>query len=326
MGRAARPLEAALARLAEARHLEPAGCARVAAEALAKDTAPAAARAARLCGERGLVQLAPELVRAFARFMSRPQRSDPGCVAKTAVVEALSRLGHDDPDVYLRGIRHVQLEPVFGGTVDTAVDLRGASAFGLVAIGHPGVVYELADLLADPEPPARISAARALGALGSDQAVPLLRLRTLIGDAEPRVVAECLLAMLRLQPSSGLALAGRLLDDPARALAAAVALGESRLPQAFGALRDWVSRTLAPEPRRAGLMALGSLRSEEAFGYLLQVLEEARGPAALEALQALGAWRGDAALRARVEAAVATRRDPRLEAELRRLFPAVPPV
>jgi HEAT repeat protein len=316
-----RPLAESLLALERVRDAGPALLRPALAAALEREAAPAAAKAARLAAEREQGQLLPNLVRAFGRFMVRPAKSDPGCAAKTAIVEALNRLGHDDTDVYLRGIRHVQLEPVFGGKVDTAVDLRGASAFGLVALGHHGVLYELADLLADPEPPARISAARALASLGSDDAVPLLRLRTLIGDAEPRVVAECLLAILRLQPSSGLTLAARLLDDPLRAEAAAAALGESRLREALAPLREWVGRTLAPDLRRAGLLALGQLRREEADDYLVQFLEESRGPAALDALEALALGRSSAALAERVAAAVRQRRDPRLESEWRRLFP-----
>lgn len=317
-----RPLVEALLTLERSREAGPAVLRAALAGALAADQAPAAAKAARMAAERGLTELQPALAQAFGRFLLRPVKSDPGCLAKTAIVEALSRLGHDDPDVYLRGIRHVQLEPVFGGKVDTAVDLRGASAFGLVAIGHPGVLYELADLLADREAPARISAARALAALGSDDAVPLLRLRALIGDDEPRVMAEYLLAILKLQPSSGMPLATRLLDEPGRAEAAATALGESRLAQAFAPLREWVGRTLAPDLRRAGLLALGRLRSEEAFEYLLQILEESRGAAALDALQALGQGRGDAALAERVAAVVERRGEPRLRAELSRYFPS----
>ena len=67
-------------------------------------------------------------------------------------MEALARLGYDDPSVFLRGLRHIQFEPVYGGRVDTAVDLRGASAFGLVESGGR--------LLADPGQQADAAEAR----------------------------------------------------------------------------------------------------------------------------------------------------------------------
>lgn len=317
-----RTLENALVALKQAQAAEDVACRLALAESLARDPARAAAKAAQIARQRGLEQLIPDLVRAFDRFMAQPVKGDPGCVAKTAVVEALAQLGHDDPSVFLRGIRYVQREPVFGGRVDTAVDLRGASAFGLVAISHPAVLYELADLLADKEAPARISAAQALAALGSGDAVPLLRLRALIGDPEPRVLTECLLALLKLQPASGLAFVLRQLDseEEERALAAALALGESRLAEAFEPLRDWASRSVAAERKRTGLMALGLLRREEAFEHLLALLLLARPPTSTDALQALSAARADDSLRARIQAVVDQRQEPRLFSEFRRLF------
>lgn len=317
-----RPLENALLALKQAQAADDVACRLALADSLARDVSRAAAKAAAIAGERGIEKLLPDLVRAFDRFMARPEKSDPGCLAKTAIADALAKLRHDDPSVFLRGIRHVQREPVFGGRVDTAVDLRGACAFGLVAIGHPAVLYELADLLADKEPPARISAARALSALGSGDAVPLLRLRALIGDDEPRVLTECLLAVLRLQPAAGLAFVLRQLDseEEARAEAAALALGESRLADAFPPLRDWVSRSVTATRRRTGLIALGLLRREEAFEHLLSLLEESRGETPLDALHALSAARGDASLRERVRAAVLGRDEKRLRSEFSRLF------
>jgi HEAT repeat protein len=321
MGRS-RTLENALAELRRASEADPATCRILLKESLGRDPSRAVAKAARIAGERGMQELAGDLVLAFERFMVRPVKDDPGCVAKTAIVEQLTGFGYDDPDVFLRGIRHVQREPVFGGRVDTAADLRGACAFGLVAIGHPAVLYELADLLADAEPPARISAARALAALGSDDAVPLLRLRALIADDEPRVLTECLLALLRLQPASGLAFVTHQLDSEQeqRALAAAAALGESRMAEAFEPLRDWLSRCVSPERKRAGLLALASLRREEAFECLLAMLEEARGGAAVDVLAALASARVDDGLGERVRALVENRGDSRLSAEYRRLF------
>jgi len=324
VGSRARPLESALASLKRAQAEDDVGCRLLLAESLARDPARAAAKAAEIARARGFESLAAELVSAFGRFMVRPEKSDPGCVAKTAIVEALARLGHDDPSVFLRGIRHVQQEPVYGGRVDTAVDLRGASAFGLVAIGHPAVLYELCDLLADKQAPARICAAQALAALGSDDAVPLLRLRALIGDAEPRVLTECLIALLKLQPASGLSFVLKQLDseEEPRALAAALALGESRLPEAFAPLVDWVGRSVHGERRRTGLLALGLLRREEAFEHLLGLLEESRPPTSIDALQALLPARDNAPLRARIQAVVEGRREPRLSSEFRRLFGA----
>ncbi len=161
----------------------------------------AVARAAALVGELQIESFIPELTACFSRFFADLPRGDPGCSAKTAIVEALRRLGQDDQPLYRRAARHVQMEPVFGGRVDTAIDLRGAAALALGETGGRDVLVDLADLLADPEPPVRISAARAIAAYGSGSGIPLLRLKALVPDPEPRVVSECLLALLRLEPA-----------------------------------------------------------------------------------------------------------------------------
>ncbi len=127
----------------------------------------AAGKAAQIAGELEIGALAGDLVAAFDRFMIDPVKSDPGCRAKTATADALYRLGQADAGVFLRGIRHVQMEPVYGGRVDTALDLRGTCALGLVRMGYADVRCELADLLADPEAPVRAAAARALAYHGS---------------------------------------------------------------------------------------------------------------------------------------------------------------
>ncbi|MDX2239271.1 MAG: hypothetical protein NW224_01195 [Leptolyngbyaceae cyanobacterium bins.302] len=104
----------------------------------------------------------PELVSACDRFLVNAKESDPGCRAKQAISEALYRLQYSDKAPFLKGIRHVQAEPVWGGKVDTAPTLRGTCALGLVRMNYPLVMVELRDLLADPEPEARIGAARAI--------------------------------------------------------------------------------------------------------------------------------------------------------------------
>ncbi|MDZ8224990.1 hypothetical protein [Nostoc sp. ChiVER01] len=49
---------------------------------------------------------------------------------------------------------------------------------------------ELADLLADPKLEARV-AAKAIAYIRNPQGVPLLRLKTRIGDQAPQVISEC---------------------------------------------------------------------------------------------------------------------------------------
>jgi hypothetical protein len=287
-------------------------------EALTGKSPHAAARAAKIAGECEVAAVVPEMLEALARFFID---SDPGCCAKAAVAEALYRLGHEDASTFLRGIRHVQMEPVFGGRVDTAADLRGASALGLARMGYRDALVEFAELLADPVPAVRISAARAIAYRGGDDGSPLLRLKALVGDEEPAVVSECLGALLRLSPESLGFVAGFLrARGPEAAESAALALGESRLPAAFEPLRDWAFDVAGTGRERVAFIAMATLRREDALEHLLGVLRSGGVPSAERAIEALGLYRGDDALRARVREAVGSRGDLSLRRAVERAF------
>jgi HEAT repeat protein len=323
MARATR-LEDALAALREAAaSSDPEPLTAEAKKVLGHRSCHAVAKAAQLAGERGLSGVVAELLVAFDRFLVDPG-SDKGCVAKAAIAEALYHLGHDDPAVFLRGIRHVQMEPVFGGRVDTAVDLRGACALGLVRLGYRGVMVELADLLADPEPPARISAARAIAYRGGEDGAPLLRLKARLGDKEPRVTAECLSALVRVAPSASLPFVAAFLDssDGAVAEGAAMALGESRCGEALGLLKSWSDRTVDGERRRAALLAIAMLRREEAFEHLMQLVREGPLVAACDAIRALAIYKQDDAIHRRAAEAAAARNEPAVRQAIERVFGA----
>jgi HEAT repeat protein len=279
----------------------------------------AASRAAALVGELELEALVPDLVAAFPRFFEDLPKADPGCGAKTAIVEALRRLGRDEGELYRRAARHVQMEPVFGGRVDTAVDLRGAAALALAETGGRDVLGLLAELLADPEPPVRISAARAVAGHGSPAGAPLLRLKSLVPDPEPRVVSECLLALLRLDARGERAFVETFLEKRDElAEAGALALGESRLPEAFATLREWLPQAARRGLSPAALLAAASTRRDEAVDWLLSLVREGSLALAREALQALGSLGGEA-LGERARAAAAAR--PELAAALAKAFP-----
>jgi HEAT repeat protein len=268
----------------------------------------AVARAATLVGELGLETLVPELVAAFPRFFDGLPRTDPGCPAKTAIVEALRRLEQDERALYRRAAAHVQMEPVFGGRVDTAVDLRGAAALALAETAGADVLVDLANLLADPEPPVRISAARAVAAHGRGNGIPLLHLKALAADPEPRVVSECLLALLRLDARGELPFVASFLeksDDQAEA--AGVALGESRLAEALPVLETWLGPARRRGLGRAALLAIASLRRDEAVDLLLSLARDEEVPTARDALDALASIGIDAALYERAKAAVEAR-------------------
>jgi HEAT repeat protein len=270
--------------------------------ALGGKSSHAAAKAADIAGEFEIGALTPDLVAAFARFMINPVKTDPGCRAKTAIADALYRIGHEDEAIFLQGIRYVQMEPVYGGRADTAGDLRAASALGLVRMNHRDALVELADLLADPEVPVRIAAARTIAYSENEQAAPMLRLKVLVGDHEPQVIAECLGALLKVAPASSLPFAARLLDSPDASMqeAAALALGGSRLREAFDILKAWWERNANAELRRTALLAIAMVKQDAAIAFLLSLVAEGIGPTARDAIAALGVYRHDDALRARV--------------------------
>lgn len=256
--------------------------------------------------------LVSALPAAFERLLDDPIKRDPGCRGKVAIVRTLDRVDRPELEVFDRGVRHVQLEPVWGGRVDTAAELRGVCGMALVHARAPQAMAVVAVLLADPETRARIAAARALAASG-DRAVaePLLRLRVAMGDVEGEVLGECFAALLELVRVDALDdVAGYLRHaDPAVADAAAIAIGGSRLPGAFERLRAADQSLVGEASRRARLLAMALVREATAWDYLLGVVQDGGAGAAEDAIAALRTFHHDEALMARAAAAVAKRRD-----------------
>lgn len=309
------PVEERRARLNEARESpgSPASLA-ILRKGLSDRVSIVVARAAEIAGELEATSLAPELLAAFHRFVAEPLK-DKGCLAKIAIVDALTRMEHRDPEVFLEGIGHVQREPVWGGSEDTAAWLRGLSAIGLVRCDPPRVLYPLVELLADPEKLARIGAARALGALGGTEAALLLRLKLLHGDSEIETVSECFHSLLALEPpAEASSFVARFLDssDEAIAEAAALALGESRHPPAFDLLKGSWGRARSTLFRRALLVAMALSRTEPAIAFLLSLVAGESPEPARGALSALGPFLYNEGLRERVRTAVSAKGDPLL--------------
>lgn len=273
-------------------------------KALTSKTNHVVARAAQMTGEFQLSELEADLVAAFDRFMINASKIDPGCAAKAALAEALYRMEAAQTEVYLQGIGHVQLESVWGGKEDTAAPLRGVCALGLVRINYPNVMLELAQLLADAEPDARIAAARAIGYSGLEAGVPLLRFKALMGDAHPQVLVACFTALLELAPEPSLAFVAGFLQREDRVLqeAAAVAMGDSHLVQAFPFLETAWEDAFEPELRQLLLLAMALLRQERALDFLLSLVRRG-GTRGEEALAALAMYRENDRIWRRVEAA-----------------------
>ena len=117
----------------------------------------------------------------------------------------------------LAGIAHVQLEPVWGGSADTAGTLRGTCALALVqcrSLSSHQVLRHLTPLFADSELPVRVNTARAVEQIGTDSAALLLKLRAELASDAPEVLGACYAGLLRLEGRAGPAL-GRTLSAPA---------------------------------------------------------------------------------------------------------------
>jgi HEAT repeat protein len=268
------------------------------------------AKAATLAGERALHDCEGHLLSAYARFLQDPVKRDPTCLAKQAIARALVSLDCQDATFFREGIRYVQLEPVWGGSADTAIDVRSTCAMGLVACGYARALPELAALLADPEPRARQGAARAISCGNPREAEPLLRFKALSGDAEPEVIGECFTGLLSIAPDDCVAFVGAHLVSSNEAVRdfAALALGESRHPAALEQLRTaWDDVYVTPQVRAVLIRAAALHRTDAAFDWLIAIIETGSRAQADIAVDALSVYTRNTRLLERVQAALARR-------------------
>jgi len=233
------------------------------------------AKAARLAEDNGLGNLLPDLLAAFDRFFTNAEKTDPQCWAKNALSRALARLECRDKDVFLRGLRHHQFEPTWGGRSDSAGTLRANCTHALVAcngLDNQELLIILLDPLVDQDKTVRLETVRALAQLG-EIAVPVLRLRAMIRSQpseEPEVLGQCFAALLAIERDAAVAFVAGFLqagDDPAGE--AAFALAETRSPAALAALLkrqkdfadEWFSGVL--------MSAIALTRLPEAIDHLI---------------------------------------------------------
>jgi len=249
-----------------------------------------AAKAADLVREFNLRDLMPDLLTAFERFFDNPEKSDPQCWAKNAISRALSAMEYQEPDVYLRGMRHIQLEPVWGGRSDTAGTLRATCALGLVqcrSLNNTDLLAHLVDLFSDSDKSVRAEIARAVEQVGPPSASLLLRLRATLGNDEPEVLGACYGGILRLEGVAVIPWVSRFLaagDDPAGEAALAIAATHS--PRAFETLRQSLETASDPWFRSVLCSAIALTRQDAALEFLLDQVksESADAERALEAI------------------------------------------
>ena len=268
------------------------------------------ARAATHAAELGVEDLIPDLTAAYRHIVKDGVKHDRGATAQLAIATALVQ--HDAPaaEIYGIGVRREQWDPVWNGQVDVAAPVRALCAIGLVRINHPDALFEAATLLADREREARVGAIRALAESGRSEAELLLRYKARIGDEEPSVTEECFAALLRLAPKSRSLpyVAEFLRAEPVEtANAAAIALGQSRITEAFPILTGALEAMPDPERRGALLWGIALLRQEAALEFLFELLESSPEPRAAAVLEALSVYKNDEAVRARAAKVIASR-------------------
>lgn len=267
----------------------------------------------------------PEMELAFHRFMKTPTDSDPGCAAKRPLLEALTRSGCTNAELFLAASRHIQMEAVWGKPVDTAPGVRGLAGRGLVTMHHPGAILVLADLLLDPEIETRRITVDTLVELGSNEAELLLRVGAQLDPVpgaeenapEESIVAECLSGLMRLQPDRSIEFVARFLqrgDD--EQLSVALAIGESRHPDAFTLLRNCWDRT--NNQRERLLLPIALIRSNDAFSFLGEVLQEE--DEWKEAVDALALFASDSERAAQIHARAALTEDQRITEYTKRML------
>lgn len=230
-------------------------------------------KAADLIREFNLQDLTPTLLGAFDRFFENPEKSDPQCWAKNAISRALAAFEYQEPEVFLRGMRHIQLEPVWGGRSDTAGTLRATCALALVqcrVLTNDDLLRNLVDLLVDADKAVRAEVIRAIEQVGSPSASLLLRARSTLGNDEPEVLGACYGGVLRLEGVAAIPWVSRFLskgDDAAGE--AALAIAGTHAPEAFNILRKSLDDSNDPWFRSVLLSAIALTRQDDAMEFLL---------------------------------------------------------
>jgi hypothetical protein len=245
-------------------------------KALAQKNNFVAAKAADLIRELNIRDLTSDLLKAFDRFFEKAEKSDPQCWAKNAISRALAAFELQEPEVFLRGIRHIQLEPVWGGQSDTAGTLRATCALALVqcrGLTNDDLLRHLIDLLADKDKAVRVEVVRAIEQVGSPSASLLLRQRAIFGNDEPEVLGACYSGILHLEGITALRWISRFLaaaDDSAAE--AALAIAGTHTPEGFEALRAQLDSAQDPWFRSVLLSAIALTRQDGAIEFLLNVV------------------------------------------------------
>jgi HEAT repeat protein len=298
-----RTFEAQLAALDALRQLPPEAAIEPLRKALTNRNNFVVAKAADLVRQFQLTQLTPDLLTAFDRFMlcsdkDDPIKTDPQCWAKNAISRALAAFEHQDPEVFLRGMKHIQPEPSYGGPSDSAATLCATCALALVQcrrLPEPDLLTHLVELVDDKDKSVRIESIRAIEQVNSTSAALLLRLRAILSphlnskmqDDEPEALGACYSGILRIEGTGAIPWISKFLaasDDAAAE--AALAIAGTHSPQGFNVLRERFEKTADPWFCSVLLSAIALTRQEAATEFLLDQVrtESPQAEASIEAL------------------------------------------
>ena len=266
------------------------------------------AKGAKVAARLQMRELVPDLLQAFDRLFEKPLERDPQCWGKNAIAKALTDLDHRESAPFLRGSRHVQMEPVWGGKADTAPSLRGVCVLGLAActdLPREEILRRLVDRLTEPAYTVRMEAARAIAQMEGDETALLLRLKARAGDEEARVTGQVFDCLLQVEGERAVEFVAEFMQAGTEEILpeAALALGVSRFPSALTALEQQWASSHDPNLRLAVLRGLSASRQEKAFAFLLDLVKGGRAGDTAPALEALALHRDSEEIRKQVEAA-----------------------
>ena len=269
------------------------------------------AKAAEWAAEQLAYDLIDDLIAAFERFMHDALSTDKTCAAKRAIGRALYDLEYDNAAFYRKYLSYQQMEPVWGGSVDTAVDLRCTCALGLVASNDPRAVLHVVELLHDSEHQARLGAVKAIELIQPFHTEIVLRHKILQGDDEPEVIAQCFSSLAKAAPEESLEFISGFLTSDIDVLreSAGLALGESRLDEALDLLIE-ESENLSSFDRLipSFYRAIALQRKDKAYDYLLDKIAHSAADQASHAIAALSMYNYNQELEEKIIAIIKQRK------------------
>jgi HEAT repeat protein len=255
-----------------------------------------------------LVALIPDLLASFARLFDDVLKTDPKCWGKMAIVRALTELDYDQSPPFVRGLSHIQMEPVWGGKEDSAAQLRALCALALVQctdLRRTEIMRLLVGAMTDSEDPVRAEAVRAIAQLGGDEAGLLLRLKAGIGDSRPLVLGQVFDSLIALESEIGVRFVADYLNSPIEGIRdeAALSLGASRRADAVSLLLATWHNTASGDLKGVILRALTSSRQADAIDFLLDLVRSGSSRDCTAALAALESVEGSDEIRTQIESA-----------------------